>query len=72
MYTVVGRTEISLHIFAQPARTKQVKLQVELAQLDYNFSKLKNLWKHLSRIKGGIGFRGPGETQSEVDRREIL
>ncbi len=68
---VVDRTELILHIFAQHARTKQAKLQVEIAQLDYSFSKLKNLWKHLSRIRGGIGFRGPGETQIEIDRREI-
>ncbi|MFO7897009.1 MAG: GTPase HflX [Candidatus Cloacimonadales bacterium] len=68
---VVDRTELILHIFAKHARTKQAKLQVELAQLDYSYSRLKNLWKHLSRIQGGIGFRGPGETQIEVDRREI-
>ncbi|MEA2097315.1 MAG: GTPase HflX, partial [Candidatus Cloacimonadota bacterium] len=53
------------------ARTKQSKLQVELAQLEYAYTKLKRKWKHLSRIQGGIGFRGPGETQIEVDRREI-
>ncbi|MCK4956943.1 MAG: GTPase HflX [Candidatus Cloacimonetes bacterium] len=68
---VVDRTEIILDIFAKHARTKQAKLQVELAQLEYNYTKLKNLWKHLSRIQGGIGFRGPGETQIEIDRREI-
>ena len=68
---VVDRTEIILDIFASHARTKQSKLQVELAQLEYAYTKLKRKWKHLSRIQGGIGFRGPGETQIEVDRREI-
>jgi len=68
---VVDRTELILDIFAQHARTKQAKLQVEMAQLEYSFTKLKNLWKHLSRIQGGIGFRGPGEKQIEVDRRLI-
>jgi len=68
---VVDRTEIILDIFAKHARTKQAKLQVELAQLEYAYTKLKRKWKHLSRIQGGIGFRGPGETQIEVDRREI-
>ncbi len=68
---VVDRTELILDIFAKHARTRQAKLQVELAQLEYAFTKLKRMWKHLSRIQGGIGFRGPGETQIEVDRREI-
>ena len=68
---VVDRTELILDIFASHARTKQSKLQVELAQLKYSYSRLKNRWKHLSRIQGGIGFRGPGEKQIEVDRREI-
>ncbi|MDP8268750.1 MAG: GTPase HflX [Candidatus Tenebribacter davisii] len=68
---VVDRTEIILDIFAKHARTKQAKLQVELAQLEYAYTKLKGKWEHLSRIQGGIGFRGPGETQIEVDRREI-
>lgn len=68
---VVDRTEIILDIFANHAQTKQAKLQVELAQLEYAYTKLKRKWKHLSRIQGGIGFRGPGETQIEVDRREI-
>ncbi|MDY6915356.1 MAG: GTPase HflX, partial [Candidatus Cloacimonadota bacterium] len=68
---VVDRTELILDIFAKHARTKQAKLQVELAQLEYSYTKLKNKWQHLSRIQGGIGFRGPGETQIEVDRREI-
>jgi len=68
---VVDRTELILDIFAKHARTKQAKLQVELAQLEYSYTKLKRLWKHLSRIQGGIGFRGPGETQIETDRRDI-
>ncbi|MCF7919681.1 MAG: GTPase HflX [Candidatus Cloacimonetes bacterium] len=68
---VVDRTELILDIFAKHARTHQAKLQVELAQLEYAYSRLKNKWKHLSRIQGGIGFRGPGEKQIETDRREI-
>lgn len=68
---VVDRTELILDIFAKHAKSKQAKLQVELAQLEYSYTKLKRMWKHLSRIQGGIGFRGPGETQIEVDRREI-
>ena len=68
---VVDRTELILDIFAKHAKTRQAKLQVELAQLEYSYTKLKNLWKHLSRIEGGIGFRGPGEKQIEIDRREI-
>ncbi len=68
---VVDRTELILDIFALHARTKQAKCQVELAQLEYNYSKLRNLWQHLSRIEGGIGTRGPGEKQIEIDRREI-
>jgi len=68
---VVDRTELILDIFAKHARTNQAKLQVELAQLEYSFTKLKHLWKHLSRIQGGIGFRGPGEKQLETDKREI-
>jgi GTP-binding protein HflX len=68
---VIDRTELILDIFAKHASTKQARLQVELAQLEYAYTKLKRLWKHLSRIKGGIGFRGPGETQIEVDRRQI-
>ncbi len=68
---VVDRTELILDIFARHARTKQAKLQVELAQLEYSYTRLKRLWKHLSRIQGGIGFRGPGEKQIEVDRRAI-
>ncbi len=68
---VVDKTELILVIFAKHARTKQAKLQVELAQLEYAYTKLKRKWTHLSRIEGGIGFRGPGEKQIEIDRREI-
>ncbi|MEA1972553.1 MAG: GTPase HflX [Candidatus Cloacimonadota bacterium] len=68
---VVDRTELILDIFANHARSKQSKLQVELAQLRYNYSRLRRMWSHLSRIEGGIGFRGPGEKQIELDRREI-
>jgi GTPase len=68
---VVDRTELILDIFARHARTGQARMQVELAQLQYNYSRLRNLWGHFSRIEGGIGFRGPGETQIELDRREI-
>jgi len=68
---VVDRTELILDIFATHASSRQSKLQVELAQLEYGYTKLKQMWKHLSRIQGGIGFRGPGEKQIEVDRREI-
>ncbi|MDP8232485.1 MAG: GTPase HflX [Candidatus Zophobacter franzmannii] len=60
-----------LDIFAIHARTKRAKLQVELAQLEYSYSRLKNLWGHLSRIDAEIGDRGPGEKQLEIDRRLI-
>jgi GTPase len=68
---IVDRTELILAIFAMHAHTNASKLQVELAQLEYNYSKLRNLWQHLSRIEGGIGMRGPGEKQLEIDRRTI-
>ena len=68
---IIDRSQLILDIFAQHAQTKQSKLQVELAQLQYNFSRLKGRWTHLSRIEGGIGFRGPGEKQLEIDRRRI-
>ena len=68
---IVDRTELILDIFATHAQTKEAKMQVELAMLQYNYSKLRNLWQHFSRIEGGIGLRGPGETQIELDRREI-
>lgn len=66
---VVDRTGLILDIFAQRARTHEGKLQVELAQLDYLSTRLVRGWTHLERQKGGIGLRGPGETQLETDRR---
>ena len=60
-----------LDIFAQHARTHEGRLQVELAQLEYQLPRLTRLWTHLSRTGGGIGTRGPGETQLETDRRVI-
>lgn len=68
---VVDRTGLILDIFAQRARTHEGKLQVELAQLQYISSRLVRGWTHLERQKGGIGLRGPGETQLETDRRLI-
>jgi len=66
---VIDRTELILDIFARHARTKQAKIQVEIAQLRYTLPRLRRLWEHLERQEGGIGTRGPGETQIEVDRR---
>jgi GTP-binding protein HflX len=68
---VVDRTELILDIFATRARTSEAQMQVELAQLQYMLPRLKRMWTHLERIRGGIGFRGPGETQLETDRRLI-
>jgi GTP-binding protein HflX len=68
---VLDRTELILDIFARRARTPVAKLQVEVAQLEYLLPRLTRLWEHLSRTGGGIGTRGPGETQLEVDRRRI-
>ncbi len=68
---VIGRTELILDIFATRARTKEARLQVEYAQLSYLLPRLRRRWTHLSRIEGGIGFRGPGETQLESDRRAV-
>lgn len=68
---VMDRSELILDIFATRARTREAKLQVELAQLQYLLPRLKRMWSHLSRIRGGIGLRGPGETQLETDRRLI-
>jgi GTP-binding protein HflX len=68
---VVDRTELILDIFATRARTDQAKLQVELAQLEYLRPRLRRMWTHLERAGGGIGTRGPGETQLETDRRLI-
>lgn len=68
---VLDRTELILDIFARRASTPVAKLQVEVAQLEYLLPRLTRLWEHLSRTGGGIGTRGPGETQLEVDRRRI-
>ena len=68
---VIDRTEVILDIFARHARSRESKMQVELAQLQYMRPRLKQLWDHLSRQDGGIGTRGPGETQLEVDRRRV-
>src|SRR5580698_8738834 len=66
---VVDRTTVILDIFAAHAGSAEGKLQVELAQLEYNLARMRGLWTHLERLGGGIGTRGPGETQIETDRR---
>src|SRR5438477_1666325 len=66
---VIARTAIILDIFADHANSAEGKLQVELAQLEYNLARMRGLWTHLERLGGGIGTRGPGETQIETDRR---
>jgi GTP-binding protein HflX len=66
---VIDRTAIILDIFAAHAHSAEGKLQVELAQLEYNLARMRGLWSHLERLGGGIGTRGPGETQIETDRR---
>lgn len=68
---VVDRSQLILDIFVQRARSNEGKLQVELAQLEYLAPRLTRRWTHLSRLGGGIGTRGPGETQLEVDRRRV-
>jgi GTPase len=68
---VMDRAEVILDIFSTRARSHEAKLQVELAQLEYLLPRLTRMWTHLSRIRGGIGLRGPGETQLETDRRII-
>jgi GTPase len=68
---VLDRAELILDIFATRARTSEAKMQVELAQLQYTLPRLTRMWVHLSRVRGGIGMRGPGETQLETDRRMI-
>jgi len=68
---VVSRTELILDIFAKRARTKEAKLQVELATLIYALPRLRHMWPHLGRIAGGIGTKGPGEKQIEMDKRRI-
>jgi GTP-binding protein HflX len=66
---VVDRSEVILSIFAQHARTRESRLQVEVAQLEYSLPRLRHMWQHLERLGGGIGTRGPGESQLETDRR---
>src|SRR3954451_320233 len=66
---VLDRTAIILDIFADHAASAEGKVQVELAQLQYNLARMRGLWTHLERLGGGIGTRGPGETQIETDRR---
>src|SRR5881398_2520853 len=66
---VIDRTAIILDIFADHAHTAEGKLQVELAQLEYNLARMRGLWTHLERLGAGIGTRGPGESQIETDRR---
>jgi len=68
---VIDRSQLILDIFALGARTSVAKAQVELAQIEYTLPRLRRMWEHLSRTGGGIGTRGPGETQLEVDRRRI-
>ncbi|MGL5635841.1 MAG: GTPase HflX, partial [Bacteroidales bacterium] len=69
---ILDRTSLILDIFAKRAQTAHAKTQVELAQYQYLLPRLTRLWTHLERQRGGIGMRGPGETQIETDRRIIL
>lgn len=68
---VMDRAELILDIFATRARSNEAKLQVELAQLEYMLPRLTRMWTHLEKFRGGIGMRGPGETQLETDRRLV-
>ena len=68
---VIDRAELILDIFAVRARSAEAKMQVELAQLEYSLPRLTRMWTHLEKFRGGIGVRGPGETQLETDRRLI-
>ncbi len=70
-FKVIDRSELILDIFARRAQTREARLQVELAQLEYSLPRLTGMWKHLERQTGGIGVRGPGETQLETDRRLV-
>jgi GTPase len=67
---VIDRTQLILDIFAQHATSAEGKLQVELAQLEYNLPRMRGMWQHLERLGGGVGTRGPGESQLESDRRQ--
>ena len=66
---MIDRTTLILDIFAAHAHTAEGKLQVELAQLEYQLPRMRGMWKHLERLGGGVGTRGPGESQLETDRR---
>ena len=68
---IIVRTELILNIFESRARTKEAKLQVELATLLYSLPRLRHMWPHLNRITGGLGSKGPGEKQLETDKRKI-
>lgn len=68
---IMDRAELILDIFATRARTAEARMQVELAQLQYMLPRLTRMWAHLSRVRGGVGMRGPGETQLETDRRLV-
>ena len=68
---VLDRTEVILDIFSSRAQTLEARLAVELAQLEYSLPRLKRMWTHLSRMKMGVGMRGPGEKQLETDRRLV-
>jgi GTP-binding protein HflX len=68
---IIDRAELILDIFATRARSSEAKMQVELAQLEYTLPRLTRMWTHLEKFRGGIGMRGPGETQLETDRRLI-
>ena len=68
---IIDRTELILDIFAMHAQTREAKLQVELAQLEYVLPRLQRMWAHLDSQQGGLGFRGPGEKQLETDRQII-
>ena len=68
---MLDRTEVILDIFSTRAQTHEARLAVELAQLEYSLPRLKRMWTHLSRIKTGVGMRGPGEKQLEADRRLV-
>ena len=68
---VIDRAELILDIFAVRARSAEAKMQVELAQLEYSLPRLTRMWTHLEKFRGGIGVRGPGETQLESDRRLV-
>src|SRR5690606_32719014 len=68
---VIDRAELILDIFAVRARSAEARMQVELAQLEYSLPRLVRMWTHLEKFRGGIGVRGPGETQLETDRRLV-